>query len=362
MTAAGSTDKRLQFLRTLISPQYAHVAMEAEEPKPGFWFGGGNMVEIGSALYLTGRYRSAGDSRTGLGEGVRGRELVVLRSTNSGLTWERLFAFSKADLAPADRPVLSIEGSALLETEKGVHLFLSSEKADVRYPERLRDFQKAGTGVWTIDVLVAPSVEDLPAARPVPLLSSTDPRFLHVKDPFIGRSNTGKTVLGFCTHPFGWTSSNTGYADYDPDAVSAGRPRFDPFPRGCTWDVAISRGTGFLPLHRLDGTDDVVLFYDGGECVRPHEEHAGAVRRPRGYSCEELSGAALLDGALDYQARLSDLTPLAVSPHGTGCLRYVDVLRTPDRLIATWQQSQPDGSQALLLRTMDVEEARRMLT
>lgn len=361
MSADPRVESRLQFLRSLVSPQEARVVVEAEETRPGFWFGSGKMVEIRSALYMTGRYRSAGDSRTGLGEGVRGKELAVLRSTNGGLTWERLFAFSKADLAPGDRPVLSIEGSALLPTDNGVHLFVASEKADVTYPERLRDFQKPGTGVWTIDVLVAPTVEDLPAARPMPLLSSTDPRFLHVKDPFVGRTNTGELVLGFCTHPFSWTSSNTGYAHYNPDAVSAGKPRFEPFPRGFAWDVAISRGTCFLPLHDLDGTEDVVLFYDGGECVRPHQEHNSAVRRPRGYSCEELSGAALLDGALDYRARISDLTPLAVSPHGTGCLRYVDVLQTADRLMATWQQSQPDGSQALMLRAMDMGEARTLL-
>jgi hypothetical protein len=362
MSSDPGLNKRLQFLRTLVSPQEAHVAAEAEEPRPGFWFGSGNMVEIGSALYMSGRFRSAGDSRAGLGEGVRGKELAVLRSTNGGLTWERLFSLSKPDLAPGDRPVLSIEGSALLSTEKAVHLFVSSEKADIHYPERLRDFKKPGTGVWTIDVLVAPTVEDLPSARPKPLLSSTDPRFLHVKDPFLGRTNTGKIVLGFCTHPFGWTSANTGYADYDPDAVQATSPRFHPVPRGFTWDVAISRGTCFLPLHDLDGSDDVVLLYDGGECVRPHEEHSASVRRPRGYSCEELSGAALLDGSLGYRDRLSGLTPLAVSPHGTGCLRYVDVLRTRDQLIATWQQSQPDGSQALMLRRIDVVEARRMLS
>ena len=47
----------------------------------GFWFGGGNMVQDhDGTLWLVGRYRNHGDSRTGLGAGERGLELALFRS------------------------------------------------------------------------------------------------------------------------------------------------------------------------------------------------------------------------------------------------------------------------------------------
>jgi hypothetical protein len=45
---------------------------------------------------------------------------------------------------------------------------------------------------------------------------------------------------------------------------------------------------------------------------------------------------------------LSRWAPLFVSPHGTGCSRYLSLLRVGDELVAQWQQGQPDGSQPLV--------------
>ena len=92
-----------------------------------------------------------------------------------------------------------------------------------------------------------------------------------------------------------------------------------------------------------------MLFYDGAECLRPLEPNPRAAARPRGYSCEELGGA--LWGPLDEPAdlrRLSRVAPLFVSPHGTGCSRYLSTLWLEDALVAFWQQGQPDGSQPLV--------------
>ncbi len=44
----------------------------------GFWFGGGNMtMDSEGTLWLVGRYRNHGDSRTGLHMGERGLELAI---------------------------------------------------------------------------------------------------------------------------------------------------------------------------------------------------------------------------------------------------------------------------------------------
>ena len=84
------------------------------------------------------------------------------------------------------------------------------------------------------------------------------------------------------------------------------------------------------------------------------DEHNHSVNRPRGYSCEELGGVAYItDGDFSIVHRLSKYHPAFVSPYGTGCSRYVDVLQTSSGMIATWQQSQNDFSQPLVMHQLD---------
>ncbi|MCK7479919.1 MAG: hypothetical protein M0C28_23475 [Candidatus Moduliflexus flocculans] len=102
------------FGRRLIDPAAARTAVAPERPERGYWFGGGNMARgPDGRLFLTGRYRSAGDSRTGLDLGDRGRELAVFASGDGGRSWEKVLSFDKAAVSPDGREALSIEGSAL---------------------------------------------------------------------------------------------------------------------------------------------------------------------------------------------------------------------------------------------------------
>ena len=127
----------------------------------------------------------------------------------------------------------------------------------------------------------------------------------------------------------------------------------------------MTRGTSVLDVPSIGlfaETDVSLMFYDGGECVRNLDEHAQAVKRPRGYSCEELGGVGyFLNGDLEKIQRLSATEPMFVSPHGTGCSRYVDVLKTSDGFFATWQQAQADGSQPLVVNTVSMDEVATML-
>ena len=365
---AEKREKLIAFCHALIDPQAAEVLIEPLERSPGFWFGGGNLSEAPSGtFYLTGRYRTFGDSRRGLDAGERGVELAIFESSDRGKRFKKMLSFSKPDLSPPDSPVLSIEGSALHFTEEGVELFVSSEKGNLTYPEELTAFQKPGTGIWTIDRLAAPSVAALADAEVAPLLASDDPRFQHVKDPVIYERPDGAMVLGFCTHPFNWTSSNSGYC-----VRRKGNDTFDPpvntfFRRGYTWDVAISRITAYLRVPDLGsfrgGPPWLLAFYDGGESMRNYEAHSQAVRRPRGYSCEELGGVAVVSKTtLATVERLSRHLPMFVSPEGTGSNRYVDVLETEEGFYATWEQSHADGSQPLMMNFLSRGEARRLLT
>jgi hypothetical protein len=292
-------------------------------------------------------------------------ELAIFRSRDRGRSFEKVQQFSKSDLNVGDYRVLSIEGSALHWTEQGVELFVSTEKDGIGYPTDFAEYLKPGTGVWSIECLPAPTIEGLREATPVTVVESRDPQYLHVKDPSVYVEQNGDLRLLFCTHPYCWTSSNTGYAVRRTANPGFDEPVFDFFPRGVAWDVAMTRGTCVLDVPKVGAFHDQqvsLLFYDGGECVRPHDEHRNAVARPRGFSCEELGGAAyVVDGDFSRIRRLSVHRPLFVSPHGTGCSRYVDVLATADGFYATWQQSQPDGSQPLVMNVLTREEAERLL-
>ena len=361
---AEINDRLLAFARALIDQEKARVLVPPERPAPGYWFGGGNMAQApDGVLWLCGRYRSAGDSRTGLDLGDRGRELAVFRSDDGGKTWRKALTFDKTALAPAGREVLSIEGSALRVGRDGAELFVSSEKR-VDYPAAVADYLKPGTGVWTIERLAAPTVEGLARATVEPLLKSAEPERLHLKDPFLYDGPEGSAYLFFCHHPFNWSSSNSAFARLVGASVAA--PDYSFLPRGTTWDVAIARATCLLDLPRLGVLADLptlsLVFYDGGECLRSHEEHSAARRRPRGYSCEELGGLAyVIDRDFSSPRRLSTLFPAFVSPYGSGTSRYVDILGTEDGFFATWQQSQADRSQALVMNFLPMEAAARIL-
>lgn len=355
------------FVRALIDQDRAQILIEPTKRETGFWFGGGNIVEDrDGCLWLTGRYRDAGDSRTGLQAGRRGWELAIFRSHDRGRAFEKVIALDKTDLSPPGFPVLSIEGSALKIDDNRVELFVSTEKDNVGYPAEFADYLKPGTGVWSIDRLTADSVENLKSAKIEPVLSSNDPAVLHIKDPFLYSHPRDRDRLLFCSHPYNWTSSNTGFAFRSDSNDAWDPPVFDTFPRGFAWDVAMARGTCLLDVPAVgefEGRYISVLFYDGGECVRNLEEHAAAVSRPRGYSCEELGGAAYFDhDDLDGFRRLSKHEPLFISPHGTGCSRYVDVLRIKEGFLSTWQQSQPDGSQPLVSNFVAIDEAESLLS
>lgn len=365
----GAHEARLlRLARALVDPAKARVLVPAARQAEGFWFGGGNAVrDTDDSLLLLGRYRDAGDSRTGLAAGPRGRELVLFRSTDDGVTFDRVAAWSKSDIGGTS-PVLSIEGSALHVTPLGAQVFVSTERQR-GYPKKLRPYQKPGTGVWAIDRFDAPSVAALDAGRHVRrILTGDDPAYLHVKDPNLSPGmHPDERLLLYCTHPYNWSSSASGWARIDAagDIISCGD---DFFPRGPVWDVAASRITCRLPVPNLGMFGGLpsssLYFYDGAECLRPHDTHRHAVRRPRGHSCEELGGVAWAFDA-DFPSglrRLSLLEPAFVSPEGTGCCRYVSVVPDDDGLFALWQQSSRRKAQPLMGHRLSATRLRSLLS
>lgn len=366
-------DRLTALADALIDQQRARVIVPAQQPSTGFWFGGGNTVEAENGdLHVVGRYRNHGDSRTGVAAGERGLELAVFTSKGGGETWQKSVSFSKSDLNVGDRQVLSIEGSALRHTANGFELYVSTEKDGIGYPHGYGDYLKPGTGVWTIERLAAATLEGLKESEIVTVAECSDLRWLHIKDPFLYERAGGELKLLFCSHPFSWSSSNTGYRSAPSSAVTTesvpdfGDAVYDFFPRGTTWDVAMTRGTCVVDVPRVGAFSDIdasLFFYDGGESLRNLDEHVTAVKRPRGYSCEELGGVAYIqNGRFDHIERLSRYLPQFISLYGTGCSRYVDVVSTQTGLLATWQQSQEDCSQPLVMNVLSHEDIARILS
>ena len=347
-------EKKLIKLGTsLVDQRRARVLVQPTQDKSGFWFGAGNLVRDphDHSLLLIGRWRDAGDSRVGLAQGPRGRELAILRSSDHGRTFTKICSWDKSALY-CGSTVLSIEGSALRLNKRRVEVLVSTEKVRP-YPRRLTAYQKPGTGTWSIDTFASSRIEKLDPQQNIrPLLSSADPAYMHIKDPNLSPGfHRGQILMFYCAHPFCWSSSTSGYATLSSRGCTNGNPDF--FPRGSTWDVAATRITCRLPVPRRGAFANLpslsLYFYDAAECMRQLESHKSAVQRPRGYSCEEVGGLAYgFDRNFPQLRRLSTLAPLFTSSAGTGCNRYASVLTEEDGgLFAIWQRSTKTHAQPL---------------
>lgn len=353
----------------LIDQHAARVIVPPQAQQPGFWFGSGNLVQdANGTIWMCGRYRNQGDSRTGLQAGERGVAWVVFRSDDQGYRFQKVLSLTKDDLSFSGRRVISIEGSALHLLSDGTwEAFISSEK-DIPYPTGLDDFQKSGTGVWTIDRITGPSPEQFDPSTVTPVLENgSSPSYLHLKDPDVFDLQDGRTAMIFCSHPFTWASSNSGLAVRPAGETDFQVASYQIVSRGASWDVAATRITNRMPLPPVGFLQDVppqyVYFYDGAECMRPLDENRSAKRRPRGYSCEEISGAFLGSGeSWTELERLSELQPFFVSPYGTGCSRYVRTLSTSEGILAVWQQGQENGSQPLVSHFLPMSRVEELLS
>lgn len=359
-------EKLTELGKCLISQSEAKIIIEPYQRADGFWFGAGQLLlDEDGTFILVGSYRNFGDSRTGLAAGERGLELAIYKCDSFLGNYEKIHSFSKSDLACRGRRIFSIEGSALLQGEDGCELFVSSEK-EREYPNSVREYQKTGTGVWSIDVLRAPRIDALKKYTPHEVFSSIEPSTLHVKDPVVFNMDVGAVML-YCIHPFSWSSTDTGYAMRKTDRTTFRKMSDAVLRRGPAWDVAATRITDRLSLPQVGVLADLpplsLYFYDGAECLRRHDENVNALRRPRGYSCEEIGGLAWgFDHEFPRIQRLSLNFPLFMSPFGTGCARYISTLSTSEAIFATWQQSQKDCSQPLVGHMLPMDVVVRILS
>ena len=368
--ASAMVDRLKELGLRLIDQRKARILVPALGNESGFWFGGGNLVQDqDGAILVCGRFRNPGDARTGTGSGERGLEFAIFSGSSPDAEFTKTLSFSKNDLS-VNEEVVSIEGASLLPSEtspSGWELFVSTEKR-VSYPKPLINFQKPGTGVWSIDrIRGEDGVGSLSPDTIQTVASSQNGETLHVKDPVAFRINASSTELTYCHHPFSWASSNTGLSRQSGTSENFELVSENVLPRGNSWDVACSRLTERLPVPKIGPFSDIpaisLYFYDGAECLRPLDQNPQAAKRPRGYSCEELGGLAWgWDHEFPKLSKISIDFPLFLSPHSTGCSRYASALLLEDgSLFGAWQQAQGDGSQPLVSNRLAKSEVARIL-
>ena len=364
-------EKLTALASALVDQEKARVLVEPQDRSTGFWFGGGNVVQDprDGSILVCGRFRNFGDSRTGTGAGARGLECAIYKADSVDGEFTKIKSWSKADLSWGGQDVVSIEGTALHLTgdDGSIELFISTEKGN-SYPAGYEDFQKPGTGVWAIDRIAADSVENLSTEGIQEIIPNDveDLGRLHCKDPWTFDLN-GDLVLGYCTHPFTWSSSGTAAYVRKAGSDSYELLTKDMLARGPVWDIAAARVTERLAIPQVGAFADLpatsLYFYDSCESLRQLDENPTAVARPRGWSCEEIAGiAAGQDSEFPKLESLSKLEPLFISRTGTGCIRYIATLTTKDGIFANWQQSQDDLSQPLMGSFLPMSEVEAILS
>ena len=366
-----SLERRLLELgRRLVDQHAARTLIAPLGNSFGFWFGGGNIcLQDNGNILITGRFRNEGDARTGTGAGARGLECAVFSAESPSDDFQKVLSISKQDLSHTEE-VVSIEGVSLIpdsNSNTGFEFIISTEKKSA-YPKNLINFQKPGTGVWSIDLLKSESgLDSFKLDEMTTIARSEKGSTLHYKDPVAFTTNNGETNIIFCHHPFSWSSSNTCLLTRNKNQNSFELISENILERGNSWDVACSRVTEKLSVPKIgpfaDLPDLSLYFYDGAECLRPLDQNAKAAKRPRGYSCEELGGLAWgWDSEFPKLNKLSIDFPLFISPHGTGCSRYASAVSLPDgSIFAAWQQSQENESQPLVGNHLPLAEVERIL-
>jgi hypothetical protein len=272
--------------RNVIVPRPGRSAVVVAPPGdgPGYWAGGPSAVEWDGTIYLAYRMRRP------LGMG-RGYAVQVARSQD-GENFETVLTITKEE-AGAE----SLERPALTRTEDGVwRLYLSCGTF--------------GTKHWRVELLEAANPAEFDVRqRRVTLPGDTKTA---VKDPVIVYRD-GLWHMWVCCHPLeipdetdrmvtDYATSLDGWEWTWHGTALTGRPG--------EWDA---RGVRISAVEIT--ADQIVAYYDGRATAEEnYEERTGVAAGPEPTALTAVSERA----------------PLVQSPHGTGGLRYLNVVPLAD--------------------------------
>ena len=283
----------------------ATPAITAPGDGSGYWAGGPSVaVDDEGTVWLAYRLRRP------VGDG-RGYAVAVARS-DDGLAFTEVARVERAAFGcdSLERPAL------VRRPDGGWRLYLS--------------LATSGTLHWTVVALDADHPKAFDPVTAVTVLDDGPDRAL--KDPVVHASPEG-WEMWVCLHevrdPAQADAMTTLYGR-SPDGLAwelDTEPVLAPGPSS-TWD---RRGTRIAAVVDLD--DRRVAYYDG--------------RASAAENWEERTGVAVAGADGRFSPR--DEGPVGTSPHATGSLRYVDVLRLPDGIRLYYEAARPDGAHDLLV-------------
>jgi hypothetical protein len=274
-------------------------------PPPGE--GTGSWAGAPSACYADGRYYLAYRMRRPT-EGGRGYAVVIATSSD-GVTFETVKVLQSEAFATS-----SLGRPALVRGPNGLwRLYMSCAT-----PKNYR---------WRVDALDAADPALLDPSERVSVLPGDEQ--MAVKDPVV-HWDGDKWLLWACCHPLD-----------DPQATDRMTSRYAESPDGLQWSLGpdcISGRSGSWDARGARITEVVpsggkwFAYYDGRSSV---EENA-----------EERTGIAVGDSPDHFEA--SGTEPAAMSPWGSGSLRYATVLALADDTQRVYFEAcLPDGSHGL---------------
>jgi hypothetical protein len=321
------TDKHLG-LAPLFDPQDGVTIKEPLKRERGYWAGAPSVIydNLERKYFLYYRVRQP--------RPIRGGEVRIAVS-NDGMHFEDIWSCRREQLESD-----SIERGAIMRTGEGAYrLYISYvDPADQR---------------WRIDMMEAQSPDSFRPERRQKILTAEAIGAEGVKDPWLmvvggmyymivsyaprpeldGDSSLDQMHCTGDIFNTGITKSSTGLA------LSADGIHFkwqgDIFaPQASGWDSYASRIGALLYVPPV-----FTAFYDGSADVSANYE-------------EQVGLAVSTD--LKSFFRLTNDGPCLVSPHGSGSLRYIDVVRHDDEVRYYYEYARSDGSHELRLNKVRI--------
>lgn len=319
--------KRCIGMAPLFDPKDGVTVFEPPGSEAGYWIGAPSAIydDDRGKFYLYYRRRKP----RGMG---RGYECGIAESSD-GISFSEIWTASKDRFGS-----ISIERACLVKTPQDKYRLYIGYVA----PEDNK---------WKIDMMEANSPEKFDPDTKKLVLDPNVYGVEGVKDPYILIVG-GKyyMLVSYAPTPVkiqdglhdtadvfntGKTSSNTGLA-LSSDGVDftwAGDV-LSP-PENGRWNAYASRITCLLYMDPVFNA-----FYDGGASV--------------GENYEEKTGLAITFDLMNYY-HVTDKSPLLVSPHASGSLRYMDVIRLGSDIYYYYEYARPDGSHELRMNKVSTD-------
>jgi len=341
MTAMSSSGKTFGPI-PLFDPGAGNLVRAPMGEGPGWWAGapGASFDPVSNTFYLVYRQRQPRN----LGRGVECR----IAASDNGIAFTDIWALPKTSL-----DALSLERCSLQQGLDGIwRLYLSYvSPEDNRWRISLIEAEEPDrfdassiTPLFTAEAIGGEGVKDpnvfligrmvymlASYATREPDLSAESQDAKHatgdIYNTGLTRSRTGAAISGDGRH-FRWLGDVSPVGSGAPASLNTAKPEGPP------WDDYCRRIGALTPI----GNGGYLALYDGSATVEENYE--------------EKTGLAITFDLHTYHT-LTPEGPALVSPHGSGSLRYVDVVPVGHELFYYYEMARPDGGHELRVSVVE---------